>query len=310
MQQVSACGLFDCDECKFHDRGVCLGCARGNAFLEQWGRGPCRIYTCVRALGINTCEECSRPSCSLRSTTDIVCPLRAGLENKRHWAWKIASHLQRRRTPCHRGPSIPAKTMTRFRWYLDQLDRFAEQGMDVVSSRELADKVGVNSSLLRRDFCHIGELGTPGLGYHVNYLREQIRGLLERNTCSLVWVGAQWLANAANIMPASLGLNFRIVAAVDTRPEWIGRRVGEWDVQPLSDLSALVEKMPIHGAVLALPEDALRAADVLVQCGIRGILNLTPVTLRLPPEVSVHHIDLLGEMMALASEVTSEASAA
>ena len=302
MGELSVCGIYDCEGCKFREDALCLGCSSGNAYLEQWARDPCKIYSCAKAQGISTCKDCIRPVCTLRGATDIVCPLRAGTEGSRHWAWRIAQHLDNRGTPCRRSPAVPLKTVMRLRWYLSALDGFAEQGVGVVTSRELADRVGMRSAIVRKDFSRFGELGTPGLGYSVAHLQDQIHSILSSNTCELVWVGGQWLESALSIFARPNNLNFHIVAAADSRPEWIGKRVGDWEILPLSDLQTLMETTTIDGAVLALPEDAERTADVLVEAGIKGILNLTHHTLKVPPEISVHHIDLLGEIMALASE--------
>jgi redox-sensing transcriptional repressor len=238
----------------------------------------------------------------LRGSTDTVCPLRAGIENKRHWAWRIADHLESKGAPCQKEGTVPLKTIMRLRWYLTALGELKAKGENVVSSRELAERVGMNSAMVRRDLSFFGELGTPGLGYRVDYLEDQIRGILRRNTCTIVWVGAQSLAGILSMFDAALGLNFKVVAALDSRPEWVGRQIGEWTVRALSDLPDVTSGQTIDGAILALPEDAMHAADVLVEAGIKAILNLTPITLKLPPDVTMHHIDLIGEMMALASE--------
>jgi redox-sensing transcriptional repressor len=181
------------------------------------------------------------------------------------------------------------------------LKSFEEHGIDVVSSRELGDRVGSGSAMVRKDLSLLGDTGTPGLGYNVRYLQGRIQDVFDRSVCQLIWVGAQWLESAAGVLAAQTGVNFRIVAAVDSRPEWIGQRVGQWQVQPLSELPALFAG-GVHGAVMALPEDSGRATEALVAAGAKGILNLTPYTLRVPPDVTVRHLDLLGEIMALAVE--------
>jgi redox-sensing transcriptional repressor len=196
--------------------------------------------------------------------------------------------------------------MMRLRWYQDALDDFKDQGVEVISSRELADKVGMSSAVVRKDLSHCGELGTPGLGYRVLFLRDQIQGVLTQNTCLVVWVGAQWMHDALSIFSMPMELNFRIVAVVDSHPEWIGKCIGQWEVLPLTDIQSLLSGGGVDGAVLAVKDNVRRVADLLIEAGIKGILNLTPVTLTTPPDVNVRHVDLLGEMMALAQECTGE----
>ena len=226
------------------------------------------------------------------------------MEDRKNWAWRIAHGLKSKGAPCSKANSVPIKTLMRLRWYMTAVDRFAEHGTEVVSSRELADKLGINSAMVRKDFSYLGELGTPGLGYHVSYLQDQIRGILDQHTCLVVWVGAQWFNNVQGMINDSTDLNFQVIAAFDTRKEWIGKRIGEFEVLPLSDLPAFVSERSVDGAVLALPEDALRSSDMLVQAGLKGILNLTSVMLTTPPEVTVRNIDLIDEMMGLAVDCT------
>lgn len=196
----------------------------------------------------------------------------------------------------------------RLRWYVAALETVAIQGIEIISSRELAVKVGVGSAMVRKDLSCLGETGKPGVGYKVIYLRDTIRSLFDQHTCLVAWVGAKWLSNVSAMFASTLDLNFRVVAAFDPRPEWIGKKVGEWDVRPLSDLSALLEEGSIDGVVLALPENAAGVAESLVEAGVKGILNLTSVTLTTPSHVNVRQVDLIGEMMALAMEVSDEGS--
>lgn len=275
--------------------------------LIKWGRVPCGIYSCVRSRELHNCKSCDLPACKLHGTSDLVCPLRSGLEDKKNWAWRLAQHLDGEKGgPCHARHTVPLKTIVRLRWYLGALEDFRAEGRDVVSSRELANKLTMNSAMVRKDLSHCGELGTPGLGYRVAYLQDQIQSVLTKNTCLVVWVGAQWMKDALNIFASSLELNFRIVAVLDSEPELIGTRVGEWEVLPLSDIGRLLSGGGVDGAVLAVQKNPQRVADLLIQSGAKGILNLTPVTLVTPAEVNVRHVDILGEMMALAMECSGE----
>jgi redox-sensing transcriptional repressor len=241
-----------------------------------------------------------------RGKLEHVCPLRAGIDERDQWVWRVARHIEHREVGGSTLPRLPLKTLMRFRWYVTALGDFAEHDIDIISSRELADKVGVGAPMVRKDLSYVGDLGTPGLGYQVSYLQERLHQLLEHQTCLLAWVGAEWLSNLLTTFAPAVDLNFRIVAAFDTRPEWIGKKVGQWEVLPLSDLGAVFSNGNVDGAVLALPEFASRVADELVEAGARGILNMTPSTLSLPPHVSVRQVDLVGEMMALAMTVSDD----
>lgn len=300
MEKLSACGLFDCEFCEFRTKGLCPGCQQGNALLDAWGRPPCSIYACVQERGIENCKACTNTVCSLLGVVEGVCPLRAGVESKSHWLWRISQYLRSRSGPCEAHAAIPVRTVMRLRWYMTALEAQSQKGCEIVSSRDLAKMVGIGSAMVRKDFSHFGVLGTPGVGYNVSALLERFRGLLDQHACQVVWIGAAWLSSAYPTFVQSLDLNFRIVAAFDTRPEWIGKTVAQWEIRPLSDLPTLVAAVDVDGAVLALLEDPKGVADAIVKAGIHGILNLTPTALALSPDINVRQVDLVGEMMALA----------
>jgi redox-sensing transcriptional repressor len=232
--------------------------------------------------------------------------LRSGSEDKSHWIWRIARYLEDKGTPCHDRPSVPLKTLMRLRWYAATLDSFSDQGIEIISSRELGDQVGVGAAMVRKDLSCFGETGRPGIGYNVAFLRERIHKLFDQHTCLVAWIGAEWLTNVYAMFDSTLDLNFRVVAAFDPRPEWIGKKIGDWDIRPLSDLKTLLGEGSIDGVVLAIPENARGIADFLIEAGVKGILNLTSVTLTPPPHVNVRQVDMIGEMMALAMKVRSD----
>ncbi|MHC4185727.1 MAG: winged-helix domain-containing protein, partial [Planctomycetota bacterium] len=60
---------------------------------------------------------------------------------------------------------IPDETIRRLPIYLRGLLVSAEQGKQSISSRDLADFVGVNSWQIRKDFSYFGDFGTRGVGY-------------------------------------------------------------------------------------------------------------------------------------------------
>ncbi|MHC4889391.1 MAG: winged-helix domain-containing protein [Planctomycetota bacterium] len=59
---------------------------------------------------------------------------------------------------------IPDETIRRLPIYLRGLLFLAEQGQESISSRNLADFLGVNSWQIRKDFSYFGDFGTPGVG--------------------------------------------------------------------------------------------------------------------------------------------------
>ena len=200
-----------------------------------------------------------------------------------------------------RGTRISEKTITRMRWYLYALDEFTKHGMTVVASREIADKVGVKSGLVRKDLCHFGGFGRPSVGYNIAYLQKKIKEILRVNQVkNVAWVGAQRLADEPALIEKFADSNCEIEAVFDRDSTRLGMRIGNLQVLGIGEVEAVVQNLGIEGAVIAtLSDDAQESADRLTAGGVKAILNLTPVVLVVPPGIAVRNIDLASELMML-----------
>ena len=75
-------------------------------------------------------------------------------------------------------------------------------------------------------------------------------------------------------------------------------------VEPLESLREDRRDPRVSLAVLSVPADAAqRVADLMVSCGIPGILNFAPVPLNVPPSVNVVGVDLSVQLEHLAYKV-------
>ena len=204
-------------------------------------------------------------------------------------------------TDFERGIHISEKTIARMRWYLFALDEFAKEDMSVVASREIADKVGVKSGLVRKDLCHFGGFGRPSVGYNIAYLQKKIKEILRINQVkNVAWVGAQRLADDPSLIEKFAESNCEIEAVFDKDSTKLGMRIGNLQVLGIGEVEAVAQNLGIEAAVIATPsDDAQEAVDRLTAGGVRAILNLTPVVLVVPPGVAVRNVDLASELMML-----------
>ena len=76
---------------------------------------------------------------------------------------------------------VSEATVGRLPAYLRSLVELASDDMASVSSRRLAEHVGVNPATLRRDLSALGITGTRGVGYDVKYLLFEISVVLGVN---------------------------------------------------------------------------------------------------------------------------------
>ena len=75
------------------------------------------------------------------------------------------------------------------------------------------------------------------------------------------------------------------------------------DKIPIYHMDNMKEQLSLQQieiAILAVPADAAQAvADDLVDVGVKGILNFTPVRISVPDEVLVQNVDLANELQTL-----------
>lgn len=196
---------------------------------------------------------------------------------------------------------IPKATAKRLPLYYRYLKVLLDSGTEKVSSTELSEAIKVDSATIRRDFSYFGELGKRGYGYDVKSLLEFFsKTLSEDRLTSVVLVGVGNLGNALLKYGFHHNNNIRISAAFDAREDLVGRIVDGIPVYPMSDMAEQIKQQQIEIAIMAIPADsAQETADLLIESGIKGIMNFTPVRLHTPSDVQVQSVDLTNELQTL-----------
>ncbi|MHC4602295.1 MAG: redox-sensing transcriptional repressor Rex [Planctomycetota bacterium] len=174
---------------------------------------------------------------------------------------------------------IPDETIRRLPIYLRGLLFLAEQGQESISSRNLADFLGVNSWQIRKDFSYFGDFGTPGVGYNIEKLVKQVKKILKLNV----------IQKAALVGVGKLG---RVVLA------YPGFGIYSFDIAAV--LLRTLRRRKIDLAIITVPRDAAQqTTDRLVKAGVRGILNFSPCYITVPKKVKVITIDIAMDLARL-----------
>jgi len=185
--------------------------------------------------------------------------------------------------------------------YLRALEALGDEGLALASSEVLAERAGTTSAQVRKDLSIFGSFGRRGLGYEVPSLRgeiERILGLDRRWPVALV--GAGRIGSALFAYPSFRERGFDICAIFDEDPAKVGCRWEGVEIRPASDLERHIRRSGIEMAILAVPAPAARTVGrVLVDAGVRAILNFAPVQLQLPDSVVVNDVNLAMEVEAL-----------
>jgi redox-sensing transcriptional repressor len=197
-----------------------------------------------------------------------------------------------------RSPEIPRKTVYRLSIYLRCLARLKDKEIQTVSSETLAKVAGVKPTQLRKDLTYFGQFGTRGLGYDVAALSKMISD--ELGTTSLQPVILVGVGNLGLALLSYRGFEkegFEIVAGFDQDPQ---RRRDKQVSQPILGMDALpdfIRDHKIRMAILSVPVAVSQeVTNILVSCGITGILNFSPSVLTVPEEVMVNNVNLAIEL--------------
>jgi len=174
--------------------------------------------------------------------------------------------------------------------YLQVLTQAKKMGKDRISSQEIADYTNINATQIRRDLSGFGKFGKRGVGYNIDSLLGEIRGILRtqgQHNIALVGAGRLGQAIASSPIFAEHGIN--IAAVFDSDPGKVGTQVGGVTITEYDGLAAAVRDKNIIVGVLAVPATAAQSvADDLVEAGVRIIFNYSEGLLGVPAEVTVH----------------------
>ena len=196
---------------------------------------------------------------------------------------------------------IPRATAKRLPLYYRYLNFLYNSGKTKISSTELSEAVKVDSATIRRDFSYFGALGKRGYGYDVESLLSFFKKTLNQDRLTNVA-----LIGIGNLGHALLNYNFRqtnnirISAAFDVKPELIGTIQTGVPVYSMDEMVEQLKLQQIEIVILTVPiEVAQKVTDQLVDAGIKGIMNFTPIRISVPNTIRIQNVDLAKELQTL-----------
>jgi redox-sensing transcriptional repressor len=195
-------------------------------------------------------------------------------------------------------PIIPRKTIYRLSIYLRCLARLRENNIGTVSSEALAKAAGVKPTQLRKDLAYFGTFGTRGLGYDVTDLFTKIAEELGTSRLQpVILVGVGNLGMALLSYRGFEKEGFEIVAAFDAEPARKRDKQIRQPILAMDKLRDFIQQYGVKMAILSVPSAVVQeVANSVVQAGIVGILNFSPMVLDVPEEVIVNNVNLAIEL--------------
>ena len=202
---------------------------------------------------------------------------------------------------------IADSTVRRLSAYLRFLEDFEGRGLTTISSAELARRGGTTSAQVRKDLSFFGSFGKRGLGYSVPELAGRLREILGLGReWRVIILGAGKIGAALAQYRGFRQRGFVILAAYDSNPEKIGRRLEGIPVRDISQLERDVRQDHPDIAVLTVPaEEAQQVLDRIVKTGIKAVLNFAPTQLQAPTDVTVKTVNMAMELEGLSYALTN-----
>ncbi len=204
---------------------------------------------------------------------------------------------------------VSEPTIGRLSVYLRLLGELEREGVETVSSEELAARAGTTAAQVRKDLSLFGTFGKRGLGYVVEDLESKLRSILGlEQSWRVAVVGAGRIGAALFGYEAFRRQGFHIEAVFDSDPRKVGQRWEDLVVEADAAMERVLRERDIEIVVVAVPASAAQAVvDRVVAAGVQGILNFAPTQLDVPSGVAVKHVDMAVEMEGLSYALSRRA---
>ncbi len=197
---------------------------------------------------------------------------------------------------------IPKASVYRLAVYLQILQKLDIKNGRYISSLEIGKLSGIDPAQVRKDLSYFGQFGEVGRGYHVKSLMTNLKKILKLH--NKVWKVA--LAGLGNLGMALLSykgfknVGFQITAAFDVDNKKVGKVFSGVTAYAANRIADIIKKENIKIGIIAVPaESAQEVASLMVDSGIKSIINFAPVRLSLPDTIVKRNVDLSNEFLSL-----------
>lgn len=199
---------------------------------------------------------------------------------------------------------IPVISLQRLPIYLNYLKSLPED-RTYVSSGLIAEALGMGEVLVRKDLAYTSATGRPRVGYVTKELICALEDFLccnGRRNAVIAGVGA--LGRAVLSYGGFANYGIEIVAAFDSDDAKIGTAVAGKPVFDILNAKREVRRLKAELAVVCVPAQyAQSVSDLLIESGIKAILNFAPVLIKAPDGIIVRHIDVAANLAILSSMI-------
>ncbi|WP_233187720.1 MULTISPECIES: redox-sensing transcriptional repressor Rex [unclassified Petrotoga] len=208
-----------------------------------------------------------------------------------------------------KSPKVPKPTIKRLAMYNRFLRELREDGIPKTSSHEIAEALNIKASQVRKDLSYFGEFGKRGVGYDVENLCLKIQKILgTERIWNVAIIGVGNLGKAISHYPELEKYKFKIVAAYDVDKRKINSVLLPGIlIKHIKELKNKNNDLDFEIAILTVPSNvAQEVANILIEAGVKGILNFAPVTLNSDDRVVIENVDFVISLKTLTYEIVSK----
>ncbi len=196
--------------------------------------------------------------------------------------------------------NIPLPTKRRLVLLERLLANYTEK---TITSQEIQELTGWTSAVVRRDISKLKLNCGATNGYKVEELKLHLKKLFgekkESLKCCIVGLGrmGQALLDTSELYDSP----FKIVAGFDSSVNKTEVLSSSFPLHPTTLMKKIIKEEEISYGILTVDIDEAQVlTDLLIECGIKGIVNYTPCVLKVPENVSVENVSLLTALEIIA----------
>ncbi len=171
--------------------------------------------------------------------------------------------------------SMPViRRLPRYHRFLSELE---SQGVERISSNQLATIMRSTASQIRQDLNCFGGFGQQGYGYPVSQLKEEIGKILglDRNFNAIL-LGAGNLGRAVATHMNFQRQGFEMTAVFDNNEEIVGSMLRGITIMSDDEIESYVKNNKVDAAFLCLPRNSVKPLiDKLYNLGIKNFWNFS-----------------------------------
>ena len=186
--------------------------------------------------------------------------------------------------------------------YYRFLENLKNNGIVRISSKELAERMGLTASQIRHDFNCFGGFGQQGYGYNVPELYDKIGEILYVNKeLKTILIGAGNLGKAVSSKIFQRKSGFRLIGVFDKNEALAGKIIRGLPVRHIDYLENFCRDNNPICAVICIPSNDMKElTDLLCRLGIRSFWNFSNYDIAMAhPEVLVENVHLTDSLMTL-----------